>query len=53
MQKIHFHSFDTIFDENCHNEAVIIIVTVHSGAFSLEFVRFERYGLVTKETRND
>jgi len=40
MQKIHFHSFETIFDEKCHNLAVLIIVTFHSGAFTIKFVWF-------------
>jgi hypothetical protein len=50
MQKIHFHSFETIFDEKHHNLAFITIVTSHRGAFSLKFVRWVK--TMQFETRN-
>jgi len=47
-----FHSFETIFDEKCHNLAVLIIVTFHSGAFTLKFVWFGKVRLSRQKTRN-
>jgi len=51
MQKIHFHSFETIFDEKCHNLAVLIIVTFHSGAFTIKFVWFVKIRLSCREKK--
>lgn len=46
-----FHSFETIFDEKCHNLAVLIIVTFHSGAFTIKFVWFGKIRLSCREKK--